>query len=326
MASPTFIDGFEQFDGDVSTLLPMAGYGGGGSIPTAAGRRPGSVALLLRESSLSRVFAPTGGEMTVGVAARFSDRGGAFLSVDSVGLSVGVDGLLSVNDVQGQVIPAADKYYYYEMRLDWTAGEVEIFVNGKSDIVAPLNGDMPDEVTVTLGGAVGPSGAPLAFSVDDFYIADSAPLGPIEVATQMANVDASPQAWATSKDAEDPEEGEEPETVSHAEIVGALPPDPLDSYIQSGTAGAEDRFTSSTVLNRNDVIKGVTAIVLVRVTRRTNQELLINSGDQQVGTGELAQSFQYYYLPVPFDEEAMAETVADDYLAVTVGDPVEGEA
>lgn len=325
---PTFIDGFEQFAEGIDQTLPLAGYTGGGGASGATGRRPGSTALLLRDSALFRTVAPNDNVMSVGAAIRFSGRGTNFLAIGNIGLAAGADGMLVMNDVKGQVIPAIDKFYYYEIELNWSTGEAKAWVNGKLDITAPLNGARPAEVSVQFAGvstipSAGGTSQAVACSVDDIYIHDRGRLGPIEVATQMADQDSSPQDWETSLEGQDPEN---PQEFSHAEIVGARPPEPLDRYIQSGAVGAEDRFTSSTELARDDVVKAVSMIALARVTRRTNQALLLNSGTEQVSTGELSQAFSYFYVPVPFTAGALASTIADDYMAVTVGDPIEDPA
>lgn len=318
MAAPTFIDGFEQFADGIQQTLPLAGYTGGGGASAATGRRPGSTALLLRDSGLFRTFAPTAKVMSVGAAVRFSDRGTNFLAINNVGIAAGPDGMLVMNDVKGQVIPAVDKFYYYELELNWDTGVATAWVNGKLDITAPLIGERPDEVNVRFAGVTGDSGRAVACSIDDIYISDYGRMGPIEVATQMADRDASPQDWETSLESEDPEN---PTEFSHADIVGARPPAPLDRYIQSGAAGAEDRFTSSTELPRDDVVKAISLITLARVTRRTNQQLLLNSGTSQVTTGELTQAFSYFYVPVPFTDGILASSVAGQDMAVTVGEP-----
>lgn len=321
---PPFIDGFEQFAEGIDQTLPLAGYTGGNGASGATGRRPGSTALLLRDSALFRTVSPNDNVMSVGAAIRFSGRGTNFLAINNVGLSAGADGMLVMNDVKGQVIPAVDKFYYYEIELNWETGEAKAWVNGKLDITAPLNGDRPEEARVQFAGVTsinsdGTAGQAVACSIDDIYIYDRGHLGPIEVATQMADEDASPQNWETSLEGTDPEN---PQEFSHAEIVGARPPKPLDRYIQSGTAGAEDHFTSSTELARDDVVKAASMIALARVTRRTNQELLLSSGSEQVSTGELSQAFSYFYVPIPFTSGDLASSIASQDMAVTVGDPV----
>lgn len=306
-----FIDGFEQFLGDPLTLMPMAGYSIG-EVGTAEGRRPGSAAILVSSGAVEREQPVSGDVFSAGVACRFDQRGGPFLTVQTAVVQVDpVTGLLNLNGETGEVIPAAGRYYYYEIELDFLAEEARLYVNGKLDVVSAYTGAAPGTVSVQLTGVEVSEGAVSPVSFDDLYLNSGNRLGPIEVATQLANEDSAPQDWLPSVEDE-----------SHALIVGAQPPDPLNRYVLADVAGTVDRFNSTTALSRNDEVKATSMIALARVTRRTDQQLLLASGPNQATADALDLAYQYRYVPIEYGPGTMAQAVADSTLSIEVGAPV----
>lgn len=302
-----FIDGFEQFLGDAMALVPLGGYTSA-EVVSAEGRLPSSTAVMVTGGQMTRSVPVSGLVASAGVAVRFEQRGGVFFQVQTATVQASpITGRLSLNGVSGEVIPAANRYYYYEVELDWQNQQARLYVNGRLDITSPYTGAAPAELSVSLRSVVAGETVS-AVSFDDLYINDGPRLGPIEVMTQMANTDGAPQDWTPSIDDTD-----------HAAIVGAQPPDPLNAYVQSDVPGAEDIYGSDTIAARDDTVRAVSIIALARVTATTGQVLIATSNGQEAEAETLGSNYAYRYTEVPFTAGATAGTIAGQAFGIKVG-------
>lgn len=297
----TFIDGFEQFKDDPMELMPLAGYSTT-EMFTSVGHAPESSGIGVPQGVTRRSFERenTSGKVSAGVAARFSGRGNDFFRLNGFGISASkTTGRLKFGGIEGKAIPAADVFYYYEIELDPSAETATVFINGKEEGTVPYTTDVPAETDVAISSAYDPpegSGDGRSYTVlfDDLYIKDGERLGPIDVLTQTANENSSPQGWEPSV----------PE-ASHAEMVGIQPPDRLNKYVQSDGLGDEDVYTSSTVASRDGPVLAAKLVSLARVTSGSDKHLTVLQAGTPSETEELGSNYAYQYT----DVDAAGQTV-----------------
>lgn len=290
-----FIDGFEQFKDDPMGLLPLADYSAG-QVFTATGRAPESSGLGVPEGALRRSFERdgAGGVVSAGVAAQFSGRAGDFFALNGFAIGASpVTGRLQFGGIEGKAIPAEGVYYYYEIELDPVGETATVFINGKEEGSVPYASAIPAEVEVKLAAAYesptapGADGRHYPVLFDDLYVKDGARLGPIEILTQMANGDSSPQGWEPSVPG-----------ASHAEMVGNQPPDRLNKYVQSDGLGDQDVYTSSTVAGRDGPVLAASLVSLARVTTGSDKRLTVLQAGTPTDTEELTSDYAYQYTSI----------------------------
>lgn len=318
MANPNFTDGFEQFLDfkPLASAFTMAGYSGAGSdISLGAGRIPGGSCVISGNQALAREYAITGDVFSLGVAVKFPTRG-RFIQVPGVAsLEINPEtGRLLCGGVEGQVIPAKDRWYYYEIQVEWTQKRLRVFVNGKADIEAPVTGTPPEKMSVLLGG--GSKDRTPRYSFDDLYLRDGNRMGPIEITTQIADKNGRPQQWDTSQ------QDDAGNNVPHNTMVGVTPPEPLDNYVISGIVGNVDMYNTTTKIARSAEIRSIAVIALARVTKRTDQRLQVRHGESSAIANELTTDYRYHYTQLPFVAGATGDSEAGKDMGIVVEDPL----
>lgn len=290
----TFIDGFEQFDGDrTAALMRMAGYSAG-SVTMGAGRKGNSKALVCYRSTFSRVWSMTDNLMTIGFAVKFDQRG-PLLSVGAGAnqLYLWVDpdtGLANIGTslaagTPGYINPLKNRWYYFEMQLDKSTSKATLFVNGKQDISVDLPAFVTGNLTVLLNPFqlfASPKEDYGTRLYDDLYINDGPRLAPIQVTTRVATADGSKTDWSFAG------------AATRWQAVSP-PINELDKFIYTSIDGNENSFLSSTSLPDNNPIRYLQLITLFRKATSDPMSLDFNIGDQVKRESNIARDWSFRY-------------------------------
>ena len=291
----TFIDGFEQFNGDRGpALMRMAGYQAG-SITIVAGRKGNSRAISCYRNSFSRSWTMAGDTLSIGFAVNYNARGPLF-AIGSGGnnLYLWVDpttGLLNVGtslvaSTPGYVNPLLNRWYYFEMVMNRTAGTVTLFVNGKQDISATL----PNFITGTLTLTYNPFNLfsnPQDYgtrSYDDIYINDGARIEPIQVSTRNATGDGEHIDWSFAG------------TGTRWQAVSP-PINELDKFIYTAIDGNENSFVSSSPLPDSNPVRYLQLITMFRKATSDPMSLDFNIADQVKRESNISRDWTFRYTP-----------------------------
>ncbi len=284
------LDGFEQFSQTdrASQYMRLAGYEIGQA--SLVGGRKGGSAVSLYRGSMKRAYSFTGQQLTVGFAMQFDKRGPVF-GVQSTGqtgytLAFRIDkdsGLIVLNGVSGYIAPLPNRWYYFEVEMDKAAGTVQLYVNGRPDVSAPLPG--------TVAGSISMVFNPFDLVQDDFgtrvmddlYITDSLRLGPLQITTRFPTT-AIKTDW---------------QNAGGSNIVAVSPPiDTLDKYIFTGVPDAEDQYKSSKALPDNSPLRFVQLMTLYRKATSDPLSLEVNLDDQRVTISNLPRDWAFRYTPM----------------------------
>jgi hypothetical protein len=282
MNTTIHIDGFEEFAGEQNPASAMqrADYATVGQWALVQGRQ-GGAALSGNACVVSRGLPWNGQKFAVGFAHMFTARGSAcWLNIGDKQIVLWTSpdsGVPYLNDVPGGALPTINRWYYYELEVDRTAGTVSLFINNRPDAVLQIGQVVDQAITVNLGymnpasyrpGVVPVPSDSASKSFDDFYMRDGARLEPIAVTTRFPTADKHVEFFAA-----DP-------TKNHNASLSLHPPKPLDNYVASDEIGAEDRFTSGMPLtNGNDVI-ATGIVVLARKSPQMAAKLGVFIGGQ----------------------------------------------
>jgi hypothetical protein len=295
-------DGFEQFSRTerVNQLLQLAGYKFVGTPTVAAGRKGGN-SLVLFHAYLEREWTVKAGILTHGFAMK-SDGRGAIYAIYLPGNSapqyvVSVDkttGLVMSGPVgtaaqPGYASPIIGRWYYFEFEIDFNNSQIRMYINGKLDstttMPAPMVNAMVLKLRMSAYETVNDDN--VTRSLDDMYITDAARLGPMQVTTRFPT--------ATPKD----EWSIQGAPSAHAAV--SPPIDMLEKYIYSGTADAEDQFTSSTQLPDTAPIRHVQLMTLYRKATSDPMSLEINLGGDKTTLTNIPRDWTFQYTPMSAD-------------------------
>lgn len=295
-----FFDGFEQFSRTerVSQLLQLANYKFNGTPTVATGRKGGS-ALVMYRSYLAREWTITGSVVTQGFAMNSDGRGAVFgiypVAASNPFYIVRVDattglvmtGGTGVAGQPGYASPIKGRWYYFEIEMDFPNKQIRLYINGKLDSTTAMVDGIANASTLQFRisnyDAVGSDN--VTRTVDDMYISDSARLGPMQVTTRFPT--------ATTQD----EWSIQGAPSAHAAV--SPPVDMLEKYIYSGTADAEDQFTSATVLPDTAPIRHVQLMTLYRKATSDPMSLEVNIGDNKTTLTNIPRDWTFQYTPMP---------------------------
>lgn len=286
-----FFDGFDQFARTErpEQLIRLAGYTLEGTATMVAGRKPNSYSMSLYRGALSRMWAFTGGIMSLGFAVKFDGRGPMVAiranNGDLTNLLVlaadPVSGLLNMNGMVGYVNPLKDRWYYIELELDKTSGQARVFVNGKPDVVTTLPTLPTQELLVRLNPYDADKNDFATRLYDDFYVTDAARLKPMQITTRFPTAEVSTDWNVTG-------------TPSHFTAVSP-PIDMLDKFIYATAPDALDSFTSSTTLPDDNPVKYLQLITLFRKATADPMSLQLNIDDQKVTESNISRDWTFRY-------------------------------
>lgn len=278
------ISGFEEFIGEQAPASAMAraDYAATGDVAVVLGR--GSAAgLAMHTGTVSRTMPWSTSTFSVGFAHQFTARGSvAWLDIGSkrVVLWMNPDtGMPMLNQSAGGALPTTNRWYYFEMEVDRN-GMVKLRINNRDDSSINIGALADQAVTLTLGyldpAAYRPGVDPVPSDAgtktyDDLYMRDTAHLGPIAVTTRFPGADQHVE-WFKSDD-----------KSTHAQILAAHPPKPLDSYVASAQIGTEDRFTSAQPLINGNAIVATGVVVLARKSPAFDAKLGVFIGGPAAG-------------------------------------------
>lgn len=299
-----FMDGFDQYTrgeqpAELANFMRFADYTVSGSATIVDGRLiydAAGKAIMLNRSSVSRSYNWTQDVLTVGVAVKFSDRGG-LLSVSTGGANVAIwtdraTGLVNMLGLQGYVMPVKDRWYYLEVEIDRVAGEARVYLNGKLDITAPLPVDISaaSVATIILNPYTIPpnSGNPDVQDAankyyDDLYINSDVRLSPVQVTTRFPSSSIQSD-WNTTSD-----EGEPNWSMSAGNPLA-----PLDRFLYVNADGAtESYFSNKPVFNTPVVAIGM--VSLVRKATPNPMTLVQFIDAQEVSTAAIGPLYTYRF-------------------------------
>lgn len=286
-----FLDGFDQFGRTdrPEQYIRLAGYTLGGQATMVTGRK-GGYAMSLYRANLQRTVSFTGNQLTIGFAMRYDKRGGLFAiagegsSTFVVGLRVDdTNGLMYLNGVPSYIAPLINRWYYFELEMDKSAGTITLVVNGKADISVPLPAEVAGQIVLTWNAYQLAANDFATKLLDDMYINDGTRLSPMQITTRFptSTVD---DDWQ----------------VTYGSHFAAVSPpiDTLNKYIYSGTADAHDSFKSSTPLPDASPIRYLQLLTLYRKATSDPLSLELNIDDQKVTLTNLPRDWTYAYTPM----------------------------
>lgn len=299
-----FMDGFDQYTrgdepGTVANFMRFADYTIAGSVTVVDGRLvydANGKAIMLNRSSVTRTYNWTQDTLTVGVAVKFSDRGG-LLTVSTGGANIDIwtdraTGLVNMLGLQGYVMPVKDRWYFLELEVDRVASEARVYINGKLDITAPLGVDISGTsvATIILNPYMIPpnSGNPATQDAankfyDDLYINSDVRLSPVQVTTRFPSSSIQSD-WNTTSN-----EGEPNWSMSAGNPLA-----PLDRFLYVNSDGAtESYFSNKQVFNTPVVAIGT--VSLVRKATPNPMTLVQFIDSQEVSTAAIGPLYTYRF-------------------------------
>lgn len=298
-----YMDGFDWCEGEtLSTVLPMMGYSVGVSVSTATGRLGVGKAITLYNAPMLRGWVVSGNLVSVGTAFMMGGRGG-LLSLAAGGITVDVwadksDGLIrSSNGGEGYVLPIASRWYYLEARVDRAAKTLQLFINGRLDSTSTLPDAFCADTALTVGLNPVHGEQENSKQYDDFYIVNGERLGPIQITTRLPTATVQAE-WGVYG------------AATHPAAVGKLPTDKLNRYIQSGTDGARDIFTSDKPLPNSNALVKLGVLTLMR--RSTSEPVAVDMsiGSNVAKVTDLTKTWGYRYAffdPTGYDSASIKD-------------------
>ncbi|KVR21733.1 hypothetical protein WK13_34915 [Burkholderia ubonensis] len=273
-------DGFTQFNGlagaDLAKAMSSAGWKNAASTLTLGqGRLTGSTALRMQQSNgnmkplVQRTINTTADTFWVGFAFNATERA-PICAIE--GITVDWKAGISVAGVGGTAIPARNIWYYYEIEVDRKNQKFRVFINDALDVETDLDATLAAKTSYVLSLGAGPGyGKDSDMRFGDFYCGDSAGgkntrWHPIQITTRLPDADYvvpggnAPPVWNPSSGSD------------HYKMVNRIPADGT-SYIQSGTSGAMDLFSSSVSLPDNSNVVAVGLIAQAKKTDIDNRKL-----------------------------------------------------
>lgn len=308
------IDGFDQFylETRLRDALTRAGYILSGTPSLGVGRNS-TKGLGLSSGSFARDHAWLSNDFNAGCAMMFADRGSVmWLELGGerlVAWASPVDGWTHLNAATGNALPVKNYWYYYEIELDRTEGVARLYINNRLDVTLPLTPTMQaaTEVRVCYGTTsvteFDPN-VPVYTSgnrhYDDIYIRDGLRYGPVVVSTRVPTAHTLVEWNYTSG------------TGTPSQILGTLPPEPLDRFMASDVIGSKSKFISSQNLLSGNKVVATGVLALVRKSPMMDAKLRATIGGDANATArsrdvEVDASYQLKYLTF---EEVAGDTPA----------------
>lgn len=309
------IDGFDQFAEEtlLNAALKRAGYTLLSGAPSLGTGRNNTKGLALSAGAFARDHAWLSNDFSAGCAMMFADRGSVtWLELGGeklVAWASPVNGWTHLNGSTGNALPVKDYWYYYEIALNRTEGVARLYINNRLDVVLPLTPAMQaaTEVRVCYGATdvsqfdpEAKGGMSSGRHYDDIYIRDGLRYGPVVVSTRMPTAHTLVEWKHTTG------------TGTPSEILGTLPPEPLDRFMASDVIGSASRFVSSQNLLSGNKVVATGVLALVRKSPIMEAKLRATiGGDGQAAARsrdeEVDSSYQLKYLTF---EEVAGDTPA----------------
>ena len=278
------MDGFEQFADDPQhrEALLRAGYSSPGNGVGSGGRNGGFCVVVgldaiggggpLRRMHpwISNNFAAGGairmsGDYSRGAVLHFkigSERLVVWTSPEDGWTKLTAVSGDGVTEATGDALPTRNTWYYYELTLSRSEGVARMYINNRFDVEVPMTPAMMNatEIEVTYGSLArsvyrpGPSSGweDSQRLVDDIYIRDGVRYGPVVVSTRTPTSHKLAQ-WGYTESEGTP-----------SQVLGTMPPEPLDRFMASETVGAKSTFVSSQNLLSGNKVVATGLVALVR--------------------------------------------------------------
>lgn len=301
----SFMDGFEQFKGIGSSAeLTAAGYVTTGPLAAADGRSAGSTCIAIgagiNAGSIARTF-NSGAAKVVIAFAYFADTARSNIIDITNAFSLEWPDHLQINGAKGSVIPVLGIWYYYELVIDKTNQQIQVYINNVLDLTVPMPSAMQSLNVFECKWSAPSSNAK---RLDDlFFITSGTPnpvdrVGPQAISIRLPDADVTKEWSAATGD-------------NHYAMVNNRPADDA-KYVQSATSGAMDLFTSS-VAPASGAITAVGVVVRARKSDIDNRQVGILIGPKGGTQKEtLVTSLQttptYNYAVFPTDPAGAAWT------------------
>lgn len=307
--SLVFTDGFDHYAlatetaANITTYLQAAGYtvtnAANNTFNFAAGQDAGSLGVKLSilaasptPPSFSKSITTTAPLIVFG----FSFRGQTTrLRVARINGTIDLDwdvatGKLKIGGTLGVDVIILNAFWFIEIEIDKTAGEVRVWANDTLQLTVPLGGGVGNTHTISWGVQASSASAAI-IEVDDFYIVDSSGgqnntrLGPVQLITRAPTSDIAAE-WTPVGS-----------TGSHASIVAQVAPNTVNApYLQANVEGKKDVFASTNVLPNDNQIFGVALIAYARKGDLDNRNLgmtIATTGGTTETQVPLTTGFQY---------------------------------
>lgn len=251
------VDGFDQFQGDTSlpSAMSRGGYSLSGSAVVLSVGRNGTRGIGCSLGEFSRPHPWLSNNLSIGCAAQFTGSRGSIMWVDFGNDERLVlwmdpeDGAPRLNDDKGGSLPVMDTWYYYDITINRTSRQAQLYINDVVDTVTEITPTMAEaeEVVVHFGrlasnlyGNPDPDRGTKIY--DDIYLRDGARFGPIVVTTRQPTMTEIADWTAVGG-------------PSNAQILASRPPNLLGRYTLSNDPGSKDEFRSMQgLLSQNDVL------------------------------------------------------------------------
>lgn len=284
-------DGFDHYASkaalaaEITTYLQAAGYTVSNATNTTFNIGDGQDAgsLGLKMSIVAASSTPPSFSRTVTTAASlvvfgFSFRGNTSrLRFARIAGVIDLDwdattGKMKVGTTLGQDVIILNAFWFIEIEIDKTAGEVRVWANDTLQLTIPLPGGVGTAFTITWGMSATSTTAG-TIEIDDFYVLDNgggqnnARLGPVQIITRAPTADVTTQ-WTPVGS-----------TAAHYAILAQLDPGKANApYLQANVDGKVDKFTSNVVLPNANKIFGVALVSYARKGDLDNRNLGMTLG------------------------------------------------
>lgn len=280
-----FMEGFDQFDGeqDLPALLITAGYTASGSLAITDGRNAATKALRIGDDTnggnFGRTFASAQQIVCFGFAYRAAAERSAIMQITDV-LTLAWDvatGKISINGNAGAATIVLAVWYYFEIVVDKTLGEIRVYINNELDLTVALPGGAAF-ITTFVCAWTSPGDSK---QVDDLVFVDAATgaytnrMGPVQITARTPSIDVDAE-WAAATGSD------------RFEMVNNVPVVPAD-FIQSNTSNAYSTFLSDTTVADPDNILAVGLVVRARKSDVDNRQLGLVVGTKAGPNKEVLQ-------------------------------------
>lgn len=280
-----FMDGFDQFAYDPSpvSVLSAAGYTVGGNVAIGDGRNPGTSAVAVGSGSASgsiqRAFSSAQQIAVLGFAYMATATRATIVTItDVLTLSWdGATGKIMVNGSPGVATVVLGVFYYFEIVIDKTLGEIRVYINNELDLTVSL----PSGAAFITTFVCAWSSSGDVKRLDDLVFVDSATgtytdrIGPVQITARLPSVDVDAE-WSASVGSD------------NFDMVNNIPVDPAQ-FIQSNTSGAYSTYLSNTTVPDPDNILAVGLVVRARKSDVDNRQIGLLVGTKAGPSKEVLQ-------------------------------------
>lgn len=276
------IDGFDQFRDDPSTAaaLTRAGYIVSGTASISLDPLTETARVIVGSGYISREHAWVDQVLTAGINSNFTERGSQ-LFIEFADASRVIcwtnpeTGAPNLNNVIGGSLPIRDTPYFYEIELSRVDSTARLYINGRYELALALTPAQVASTTLTVSFGIlppsdynpsNPSAQTGSRQYHDYYVYDGGRLGPIRITTRFPTYDLV-NDWLMAGG------------TTAWEILGTLPPEPLDRFIASENIGDEAIMGSDKELPTDNAIVGTGMVVLARKSPDFDAALQVFVGD-----------------------------------------------